>query len=210
MRVLIIDDHPMVIAGCRGMLADQEDIEAFDARDAEEALGLHKRISPDVTVLDINLPDMSGYELLDCILTYDREARVLIYTTNADPVHASRAIEFGALGYMSKSEDPALFIKALRLVAEGKSYLCEDMAHKLAFFSKKKHANGFLDLTPREVETLRLLADGKDMAEIAHGIGISYKSVTNCCTLLSRKLGARSRTDLVRIAVEAKLVRQIL
>ena len=192
------------------MLADQEDIEAFDARDAEEALGLHKRISPDVTVLDINLPDMSGYELLDCILTYDREARVLIYTTNADPVHASRAIEFGALGYMSKSEDPALFIKALRLVAEGKSYLCEDMAHKLAFFSKKKHANGFLDLTPREVETLRLLADGKDMAEIAHGIGISYKSVTNCCTLLSRKLGARSRTDLVRIAVEAKLVRQIL
>lgn len=210
MRVLLVDDHPMIIAGCRGMLADHEDIETFDAPDAAEAFDLHQRVSPDVTVIDINLPDMSGYDLVSRLVARDPRTRILVYTTNADPVHASRAIELGALGYMSKSENPALFIEALRLVADGESYLCEHMARKLAFFNNKNRSDPFRSLTPRELETLRLLADGKALAEIADGMGICYKSVTNCCSLLTRKLGARSRTDLVRIAVEAKLVKQFL
>jgi len=209
MRILIVDDHPMVIAGCRGMLAGHEDMQTLEAQNAESAFDLVAREAPDVVVLDVNLPDQSGYELLRRIMKRRPKARILVYTMNADPVHASRAIELGALGYMSKSEDPALFVEAVRLVAEGKRYISGDMAHKLAFFNQKKQSNPFLDLTPREKETLLLLADGKGMAEIAHAMGICYKSVANCCALLNRKLGARSRVDLVRIAVEAKAEKNI-
>ncbi|QGM96711.1 response regulator transcription factor [Methylocystis parvus] len=210
MRILIVDDHPMVIAGCRGMLAGEADMEALEAQDAERAFDVFAREAPDIVVLDVNLPDMSGYDLLRRMLKRRPKARILVYTMNADPVHASRAIELGALGYMSKNEDPALFVKAVRLVGGGQRYVSDDMAHKLAFFNQKKQTNPFLDLTPREKETLRLLADGKGMAEIAHDMGICYKSVANSCALLNRKLGARSRVDLVRIAVEAKAAKHIL
>jgi two-component system, NarL family, invasion response regulator UvrY len=210
MRLLIVDDHPMVIAGCRGMLAGQSDIDVVEARDGKQALDQYAREAPDIAILDVNLPDMSGYELLRRMLKRKPKARILVYTMNADPVHAARAIELGALGYMSKSEDPSLFIKAVRLVSEGKRYVSDEMAQKLAFFNQKNEINPFLDLTPREADMLRLLAEGKALAEIAHDLGICYKSAANSCSLLNRKLGARSRADLIRIAVEARAEKKSL
>lgn len=204
MRLLIVDDHPMVIAGCRGMLAGEPDIGVVEARDGKQALDIYAQEAPDVAVLDVNLPDMSGYELLRRILKKRPKSRVLIYTMNADPVHAARAIETGALGYMSKSEDPSCFVKAVRLVAEGQRYVSDEMAQKLAFFNQKQTVNPFLDLTPRETDMLRLLAAGRGLSEIAHELGVCYKSAANCCALLNRKLGARSRADLIRMAVEAR------
>jgi two-component system invasion response regulator UvrY len=210
MRVLIVDDHPMVIAGCRGMLAGQSDIDIVEAHDADEALEAHGAARPDVTVLDINLPGLSGYELLRRILKCDPKSRIIVFTMNDDPVFAARAIELGAMGYMAKSEDPSQFVRAVRAVAEGERYLSNQIAQKLAFFNQKQKSNSFADLSPREIETLRLLADGKGMAEIAHAMKISYKTVANCCTLLKRKLGARSRADLIRIAVESRAAKSIV
>lgn len=210
MRVLIVDDHPMVIAGCRGMLAGQADIDIVEAHDADEALEAHGATAPDVTILDINLPGLSGYEVLRRILKHDPKSRVIVFTMNDDPVFAARAIELGAMGYMAKSEDPSQFVKALRLVAGGNRYLSNHIAQKLAFFNQKQKSNPFADLSAREIETLRLLADGKGMAEIAHAMKISYKTVANCCTLLKRKLGARSRADLIRIAVERRATKGIV
>lgn len=204
MRLLIVDDHPMVIAGCRGMLAGQSDIDVIEARDGRQALEVFGQEAPDVAVLDVNLPDMSGYELLRRILKKKPKARALMYTMNADPVHAARAIETGALGYMSKGEDPSIFVTAVRLVADGNRYLSDEMAQKLAFFDQKQATNPFLDLTPREADMLRLLAAGRGLSEIAHELGVCYKSAANCCALLNRKLGARSRADLIRMAVEAR------
>ncbi|HTV31635.1 MAG TPA: response regulator transcription factor [Methylocella sp.] len=210
MRVLIVDDHPMVIAGCRGILSSQIDIEVIEAHDAREALDAHVEASPDVTVLDINLPGNSGFDVLQRILKQKPKSRIVVFTMNEDPMFAARAIELGAMGYIAKSEDPSQFVKAVRLVAGGTCYLSDQMAQKLAFFQQKQRNNPFLELSPREVETLKLLAEGKGMAEIADAMKISYKTAANCCSLLKHKLGARSRADLIRIAVEGKTANTIV
>ena len=210
MRVLIVDDHPMVIAGCRGILSSQIDIEVIEAHDAREALVAHAKASPDVTVLDINLPGNSGFDVLQRILKQKPKSRIVVFTMSEDPIFAARAIEFGAMGYITKSEDPSQFVKAVRLVAGGTCYLSDQMAQKLAFFQQKQRNNPFLELSTREVETLKLLAEGKGIAEIADVMKISYKTAANCCSLLKSKLGARSRADLIRIAVEGKTAKMIV
>jgi len=210
MRVLIVDDHPMVIEGCRGMLSGQKDIEVLEAHNADEALDAYASAPPDVVVLDINLPGVSGFELLRRILKRDVNAKIIVFTMNDDPVFAARAIEGGARGYVAKNEDPRIFIKAIRAVAGGERYLSNTLALKLAF-ADQSHASNPLDaLNGREIEILRNLADGKDMTEIAHILKVSYKTVANNCILLKRKLGARSKADLLRIAVENKVAMKLV
>jgi len=202
MRILIVDDHPMVIEGCRGMLSSQPDIEILEAHDADEALKLHASQTPGVVVLDLNLPGVSGFELLRRMLKRDPNSKIIIFTMNDDPVFAARSIEQGARGYLAKNEDPKAFVKAIRAVAAGERYLSSSLALKLAFAEQKLGASPLDDLTGREIEIMRSLADGADMVEIADLLKVSYKTVANNCTLLKAKLGARSRSDLIRIAVE--------
>jgi two-component system, NarL family, invasion response regulator UvrY len=208
MRVLIVDDHPMVIEGCRGMLSGQADIEVIEAHDAEAALKSHASAAPDVTVLDINLPDASGFDLLRSLLEHDAQSKIIVFTMNDDPMFAARSIEQGARGYVAKNEDPASFVKAIRAVAGGERYLSSDLALKVAF-SDKRTGNPLDVLNERELDILRHLADGKDMTEMAFSMKVSYKTVANSCALLKRKLGARSRSDLIRLAVENRLSKKL-
>jgi two-component system invasion response regulator UvrY len=210
MRVLIIDDHPMVIEGCRGMLSGQSDIEVLEAHNADEALEIYASSAPDVVVLDINLPGVSGFELLRLLLKRNPGASVIVFSMNDDPVFAARAIERGARGYVAKNEDPRVFIKAIRAVAGGERYLSNGLALKLAFADQNLSKNPLDALSGREIEILRNLANGKDMTEIAHILKVSYKTVANNCILLKRKLGARSKADLLRIAVENKVTMKLL
>jgi DNA-binding NarL/FixJ family response regulator len=210
MRVLIVDDHPMVIEGCRGMLSGHKDIEVLEAHNADEALDAYGAATPDVVVLDINLPGVSGFELLRRILKRDADAKIIVFTMNDDPVFAARAIEGGARGYVAKNEDPRVFIKAIRTVAEGERYLSNAFALKLAFSDQSRASNPLDALNGREIEILRNLAEGKDMTEIAHILKVSYKTVANNCILLKRKLGARSKADLLRIAVENKVAMKLV
>ena len=204
MRILIVDDHPMVIAGCRTMLSGQQDMEILEAHDSEEALETHASQLPDVVVLDLNLPGVSGFEVLRRMLKRQPSSKIIIFTMNDDPAFAARSIEQGARGYVTKNEDPKAFIQAIRAVESGQRYLSGGLALKLAF-AEQKHATHPLDgLSGRELEILRCLAEGKDMAEIAHLLNVSYKTAANNCTLLKAKLGARSRADLIRMAVESR------
>lgn len=209
MRILIVDDHPMVIEGCRGMLSGQPDIEVIEAHNADEALEAHVSASPDVIVLDINLPGVSGFELLRRMLKRNPNSKIIVFTMNDDPVFAARSIEQGAQGYVAKNEDPAAFVKAIRAVAGGQRYLSSGLALKLAFSEQKIGVNPLDGLNGREIEILRNLADGKDMTEIAHLLKVSYKTVANSCTLLKAKLGARSRADLIRMAVENRVSKSL-
>jgi two-component system, NarL family, invasion response regulator UvrY len=210
MLVLIIDDHPMVIEGCRGILSGQADIEVLEAQNADEALEIYAARQPDVVVLDINLPGISGFELLRRLIKRDANARVIIFTMNDDPVFAAQAIDQGARGYLAKNEDPRAFIKAIRCVAAGERYLSSGLALKLAFLDQQRVKNPLEGLSGREIEILRNLAEGKDIAEIAHILKVSYKTVANNCALLRRKLGARSKADLLRIAVEHRVAMRLL
>jgi two-component system, NarL family, invasion response regulator UvrY len=124
---------------------------------------------------------------------------------NDDPIIAARAIEAGARGYIAKNDDPALFADAVRQVANGGLYLHSDMARQIAFLRAGANANAISNLSPRELEILRLLSAGRTMAQIADLLNVSYKTVANNCTQLKQKLGARSAMDLMRIALSARI-----
>jgi DNA-binding NarL/FixJ family response regulator len=205
MQVLIVDDHPVILSGCRAMLSPYRDVEVIEARSADDAFERYVVARPDVVVIDINLPVVSGLTLTRRILQYDADARIIVFTMNDDAVFAARAIESGARGYISKCEDPARFVAAIQAVAMGQTFLVPEMATQLAFLDPGRRGDFLNALNSREQEILRLLRDGNTMAEIAGAINVSYKTVANNCALLKRKRGARTLLELVRIAVENKL-----
>ncbi len=205
LRILIVDDHPIVISGCRALLEADPGVEVVEAQDGAAGFAVFFTHKPDVAVIDINLPGHSGLELLRRILEREPEARLIVFSMNDDPVVAARAIEAGAKGYIAKNDDPALFAEAVKQVASGGLYLHPEMARQIAFLRAGGNANAISSLSPRELEILRLLAAGRTMAQIADLLNVSYKTVANNCTQLKQKLGARSAMDLMRIALGARI-----
>ena len=204
MRVLIVDDHPIIVAGCSAMLAS-EGIDVADARDAQSGFAAFIAHRPDVTVVDISMPGASGLELTRRILEQEPEARIIVFSMNDDPIFAARAIEAGAKGYVTKSGDPYLLLEALRDVAAGGVFLMPKIANKLAFDRRAAAASPLAALTAREIEILRMLGAGLEMSEIAEATNVSAKTIANACSILKRKLGARTSMQLMRIAMEQKL-----
>lgn len=202
LQVLIVDDHPIVLSGCRAILSQDPSMRVAVACDAEAGYALYQKIEPDVAVIDINLPGRSGFDLGHRILRYDAAARLIFFSMNDDPIFAAKSIECGAKGYISKSDDPPEFLAAIREVAGGGVFLAPAMARKLAFRQSRMGASPLSSLSERELDILRLMARGHTLAEIAATLGTSYKTVANAASLMKRKLGARTPLDLVRIAVE--------
>ena len=202
MRVLIVDAHPIVISGCKALLAVDPGVEVRDAADAESGQTLYFAWKPDVALIDLNLPGLSGLEVCRRIRVRDENAKIIIFTMNDDPVFAARAIEAGAKGYIAKNDDPSLFLDAVRQVSRGGVYLHPDMARQIAFLRTSASNSRIAALSAREQEILRMLAAGKSMGDIADALHVSYKTVANNCTALKQKMGARSSMDLMRIAIE--------
>jgi two-component system, NarL family, invasion response regulator UvrY len=204
-KILIVDDHPIVLSGCRALIAEADDMIMLEARDASRAQEIFAAQHPDVTMVDINLPDISGFELARRLLVRDPEARIVIFSMNDDPMFAAQAIECGAKGYVSKSDDPSTFLAAIRTVAKGGHSLPTEMAQKIAFL-RIGAGEAATSLTSRESEVLRMLAKGKSMSEIAALINVSYKTVATTCASLRTKFNARTLVQLIRIATEKKIV----
>jgi DNA-binding NarL/FixJ family response regulator len=205
LRVLIVDDHPIIASGCRALLETGPSVEVYEASDASAGFVSFFARRPDVAIIDINLPGYSGLELLRRILQREPEARLIIFSMNDDPVIAARAIETGAKGYIAKNDDPALFADAVRTVANGGTYLHPAMARQIAFLRAGANPTMVSSLSARELEILRLIAAGRTMAQIADALSVSYKTIANNCTQMKHKLGARTAMDLMRIALDAKL-----
>jgi two-component system, NarL family, invasion response regulator UvrY len=205
LRVLIVDDHPIVVSGCRALLQTEPGVEVFDASDGRAGFAAYFARKPDVALIDLNLPGLSGLELLRRILQREPDARLIIFSMNDDPVIAARAIEAGAKGYIAKNDDPMLFAAAVKLVAGGGAYLQPEMARQIAFLRAGANPNMISALSPRELEILRLIAAGRTMTQIADALNVSYKTIANNCTHLKQKLGAKSAMDLMRIALDARI-----
>jgi two-component system invasion response regulator UvrY len=205
MRVLIVDDHPIVASGCRALFAGDNAIVILEASDAEGGERLFIAEQPDVCVVDINLPTVSGFELARRILAGAASARIIMFSMNDDPVFAARAIEIGAKGYVSKSGDPCDLVEAIREVGNGGVYLPAEIARRIAFAGPGVAQNPLSKLTPREVEILRLLSVGKSLSEIAWLVHSSYKTIANTSSIIRQKLGLRSSSELVRFAIESRL-----
>jgi two-component system, NarL family, invasion response regulator UvrY len=206
MRILIVDDHPIVASGCRALLAGDTGIEILEASDAESGEQVFVAEAPDICVLDINLPTVSGFELARRILARTPSARIIMFSMNDDPVFAARAIEFGAKGYVSKSGDPYDLVEAIREVGNGGVYLPPAIARSIAFGGAALAQSPLSKLTAREIEILRLLSAGKSLSEIAWLVHSSYKTIANTSSIIRQKLGLRSSSELVRFAIESRLV----
>jgi DNA-binding NarL/FixJ family response regulator len=204
-KILIVDDHPMVISGCRSLFASDETVEIEEASDAKSGERAFVRCKPDVTIIDINLPDVSGFELMRRIRKTAPDAKIIIFSMNDDPTFVVRAVDMGAQGFLSKGDDPRLFVKAVRRVASGDNFISPHLAEAVTFSGAALKANPASHMTPRELEILRLLGRGDKIVEVADALGISYKTVANTTSLLKQKLDAKNHSDLVRIAVEMGL-----
>jgi DNA-binding NarL/FixJ family response regulator len=203
MRVLIVDDHPIVASGCRTLFADEPEIMLLEAADAESGERVFIAEHPDICVIDINLPTVSGFELARRILARDASARIIMFSMNDDPVFAARAIEIGAKGYVSKTGDPDDLVEAICEVGKGEVYLPAAIARSIAFAGPAFAQSPLSKLNAREMEILRLLSAGKSLSEIAWLVHSSYKTVANTSSIMRQKLGVRSSVELVKLAIES-------
>jgi DNA-binding NarL/FixJ family response regulator len=205
MKILIVDDHPVVLSGCRSLFAADRSVKIDGAADEKSGHRAFLSKRPDITIIDINLPDLSGFELMRRIRKDDPDAKIIMFTMNDDPAFVLRAVELGAQGYVSKTDDPRVLVKAVRKVAAGENFITAELAETIAFSGAAIRASPASQMTPRELEILRLLARGDKIVEVADALDISYKTVANTTSLLKQKLGAKNHSDLIRIAVEIGL-----
>ena len=194
MKVLIVDDHPIVHAGLRRLIAIEPDAEIREAMTAKEALASFKEDRPDLVIMDLNLPGIGGLEMIRWLMIEDESARILVFSVHDDSIHVARAFEAGALGYVTKNAPPDQIALAIFRVAAGHNYIEPDIAQELALLTVRTSRRSPLplplkDLTPRDLEILQLLGEGYSMLQIADTIGLSYKTVANNCTKMKNKLG---------------------
>ena len=202
MRVLLVDDHAIVRAGLRGLLATLPNAEISEAATGREALALARSVQPHLVVLDLNLPGLGGLELLRRVME-EGAARVLVLSMHAEPLYAARALDAGAKGYLSKNASPDEFLLAVRRVSEGGRYIENEIAQELALQTVSSGPPAH-QLTTRELEILCLLGQGRSMTEIADALEIGYKTVANACTGIKAKLGVARTADLIRYATEGR------
>lgn len=204
MNVLVVDDHPIIRDGIGRLLADETGLTVRTAATAREALAAARARRPDLVIVDLNLPDTGGLELIRRMRLADDAVRILVLSMHAEPIFVRRALEAGALGYVSKNAAPAEILSAARAVLQGRRYVEQEIAQTLAVrFLPRQAADPMDALSRRELEILRLLGEGRSLVQIAEALGVSYKTVANVCTQLKTKLGVERTAELVRIAVSS-------
>jgi DNA-binding NarL/FixJ family response regulator len=200
-RVLSVDDHPLLREGIGALVNAQPDMELVaQAATGRAAVEQYRAQRPDVTLMDLRLPDMSGVDALAAIRAEFSEARIVMLTTFEGDVEIQRALAAGARGYLLKSLPPAELIEAIRQVHAGRKRIPNDVAAQLA-----EHA-GEETLTPRETEVLRHIAEGNRNKDIADRLFISEETVKVHVKHVMDKLGASDRTEAVAIAIRRGII----
>ncbi len=204
MKILIVDDHPVIIAGCRSMFAAEENYEIIDAKDADSGFEAFVNYKPDLCIIDISLPGKPGFDLVQRIIERNRDSKIIIFSMNDDPVFASRALRLGAKGYVTKNDNPYLLLDAINAVMSGKNYLMTKISEALSIQNDVKNYDIWTILTEREREVFKLLGTGMKIREIAQETGISYKTVANTCSIIKNKLKLQTIGELSQMALEYK------
>ncbi|MBK1838542.1 response regulator transcription factor [Azospirillum sp. YIM B02556] len=201
--ILLVDDHPIVRAGCQRLLAEAALGRVVEAEDVGSALDLWRAERPDVVVLDLNIPgDGGGMAVLRSIREETPAVPVLIFSMHEDPAIAARALKAGARGYVTKNDAPDSLASAIGTVLAGRIHLDNGLARELALMTLSPPSDPLADLTQREREILGLVGRGMTAAAIAERLGISQKTVANASTQIKDKLGADSARALIRIAID--------
>ncbi len=205
-KILLVDDHPIVRAGCREFLERGLPAKVIEAGSGEEGWRAFVEHHPDLVILDLTMPGAGGLEILQKLRAHDPRSRVLIFSMHANPIFAARAMQAGAKGYVVKSSPPEQLLKAVQEVLAGGNYLSHEIAQEIALINLGGGPNPLDELSARELEILRLVSSGRSLSEIATILCISYKTAANSVTQLKSKVRARHTSDLVRIAIEHGLI----
>jgi DNA-binding NarL/FixJ family response regulator len=200
-RVLIVDDHPLLREGVAAILGNQSDmVVAGEARDGNEAIERFRTLLPDVTLMDLQMPGMNGVDAIAAIRVDHPGARIIVLTTYAGDAQAVRALKAGAVGYLLKSSLRTELIEAIRSVHRGQRHVHRDVADEIALHVVDE------PLTEREIAVLKLVSVGKANKQVAAQLGLSEETVKGHLKSIFSKLDVTDRTHAVTVAARRGII----
>ena len=212
-KVILADDHLLVRNGIKSLLENESSIEVLaEAANGEEALLLSRKLKPDVVILDIRMPKMSGLEAVKLLKKYAPEAKGLMLTMHDAEEYILQAIEYGAKGYILKDADESSFIEAIKKVSEGEEYFTGQISDILALSyiksvqTSKKLGPSITELTKKEKEVLQLIAQGLSSKDMGEKLNSSVRTIQVHRFNIMKKLKAKNVVELLNIAKKYKLI----
>jgi DNA-binding NarL/FixJ family response regulator len=206
-RVLLADDHPVVRSGYLRLLDQAGDIQVIaEAGDADAAYAAFTTHQPDVVVTDLAMPAGGGLELLRRVLLRNAQARVLVFSMHDAPVLVRRALQAGASGFLTKASPPECLVDAVRELHAGRRYLGRELSPTVLQRNPHDEAERLAELSAREFEVFRLLAQGHSAGECAEALKLSPKTIANVQTAIKEKLGVGTSAALVHLAIRHQVI----
>jgi DNA-binding NarL/FixJ family response regulator len=205
--ILIADDHPALRAGLRSLFSAEPGMSVqADVDSGEAAYVWYRAHSPDVVVMDLAMAGYGGMESIHRILAFDPDARILVYTVHTSDLMLRRALDAGALGYVSKGSDIEFLVEGVWDVMQGRPFVSPDMVPALVDKGRAHGRSPLNRLTPREFEIFRLLGEGRSVPACGRILNLSPKTISNHITQIKNKVGAASLADMTRLAIRSGLV----
>jgi DNA-binding NarL/FixJ family response regulator len=206
--IVLVDDHAVVRAGVRRLLEQQPLFEVIgEAESGEKAYQIFGELKPDVMVMDLSMPGMGGLEGIRRILMRYEKAKILVLSMHEDLSFANQALKLGAKGYLTKNTLADDLVKSIETVTQGDVFLSDEIAKKMAMQSISGNQDPVHELSAREFEIFRLLAEGLDIDAIASTLNISSKTVSNYQTMIKQKLNINTPIELIRYAIKVGVIK---
>jgi len=206
--IVLVDDHAVVRAGVRRLLEQEPLFEVIGEADSgEKAYQIFGELKPDVMVMDLSMPGMGGLEAIRRILMRYEKAKILVLSMYEDLSFANQALKLGAKGYLIKNTLGDDLVKAIEVISQGDIFLSDEIAKKIAVSSIDGGQDPIHDLSAREFEIFRLLAEGFEVDAIATTLNISSKTVSNYQTMIKQKLNIHTPIELIRYAIKTGVIK---
>ena len=206
--IVLVDDHVVVRAGVRRLLEQEPLFEVIgEAESGEKAYQILAELKPDVMVMDLSMPGMGGLEAIRRILMRYEKAKILVLSMHEDLSFANQALKLGAKGYLTKNTLADDLVKSIETVMQGDVFLSDEIAKKIAMQSISGNQDPVHELSAREFEIFRLLAEGLDIDAIASTLNISSKTVSNYQTMIKQKLDINTPIELIRYAIKVGVIK---
>jgi len=206
--IILVDDHAVVRAGVRRLLEQEPLFEVIgEAESGEKAYQIFGELKPDVMVMDLSMPGMGGLESIRRILMRYEKAKILVLSMHEDLSFANQALKLGVKGYLTKNTLADDLVKSIETVTQGDVFLSDEIAKKMAMQSISGNQDPVHELSAREFEIFRLLAEGLDIDAIASTLNISSKTVSNYQTMIKQKLNINTPIELIRYAIKVGVIK---
>ena len=206
--IVLVDDHAVVRAGVRRLLEQEPLFEVIgEAESGEKAYQIFGELKPDVMLMDLSMPGMGGLESIRRILMRYEKAKILVLSMHEDLSFANQALKLGAKGYLTKNTLADDLVKSIETVTQGDVFLSDEIAKKMAMQSILGNQDPVHELSAREFEIFRLLAEGLDIDAIASTLNISSKTVSNYQTMIKQKLNINTPIELIRYAIKVGVIK---